>query len=54
MYRLLTIPYFHRDYDGLKRQLKSGMNADGGFTEQKEAAFVETLERELEKVTIIF
>ncbi|KAJ3050837.1 vacuolar transporter chaperone [Rhizophlyctis rosea] len=43
--------FYYLDYDGLKRQLKSGMTADGGFTEQKEAAFVETLERELEKVS---
>ncbi|KAJ3040438.1 vacuolar transporter chaperone [Rhizophlyctis rosea] len=42
--------FYYLDYDGLKRQLKTGMTADGGFTEQKEAAFVETLERELEKV----
>ncbi|KAJ3182312.1 vacuolar transporter chaperone [Geranomyces variabilis] len=43
--------FYYIDYDELKRQLKQGLKNDGGFTEQKEAAFVETLERELEKVS---
>ncbi|TPX66731.1 hypothetical protein SpCBS45565_g04244 [Spizellomyces sp. 'palustris'] len=41
--------FYYIDYDELKRQLKTGLKNDG-FNEQKEAAFVETLERELEKV----
>ncbi|KAI9104854.1 VTC domain-containing protein [Phlyctochytrium arcticum] len=41
--------FYYIDYDELKRQLKSSLKGDG-FSDQKEAAFVETLERELEKV----
>ncbi|KAI9000217.1 vacuolar transporter chaperone 4 [Gaertneriomyces semiglobifer] len=41
--------FYYIDYDGLKRQLKAGLRSDN-FNEQKEANFVETLERELEKV----
>ncbi|KAJ3005913.1 vacuolar transporter chaperone [Thoreauomyces humboldtii] len=41
--------FYYIDYDELKRQLKHGLQ-NNGFNEQKEAAFVETMERELEKV----
>ncbi|KAI8819939.1 VTC domain-containing protein [Fimicolochytrium jonesii] len=43
--------FYYVDYDELKRQLKQGLTGNGGFNDQREAAFVETLERELEKVT---
>ncbi|KAJ3288111.1 vacuolar transporter chaperone [Borealophlyctis nickersoniae] len=42
--------FYFLDYDELKRELKAGITDAAGFTEQKEAAFVEHLERELEKV----
>ena len=38
-----------RDYDELKRQLKSAISS-GKFSEENEAKFVEFLESELEKV----
>jgi SPX domain protein involved in polyphosphate accumulation len=43
------LPSSNSDYDGLKRQLKEG-TAKGKFTDQDEAAFIEFMERELEKV----
>ncbi|TPX55666.1 hypothetical protein PhCBS80983_g05146 [Powellomyces hirtus] len=42
--------FYYIDYDELKHQLKHGLQ-NNDFNEQHEAAFVETLERELEKVT---
>ena len=45
---LISAP-IDRDYDGLKKELKR-RTAKGSFSEDDEAAFVEILERELEKV----
>ncbi|TPX44878.1 hypothetical protein SeLEV6574_g04230 [Synchytrium endobioticum] len=44
--------FYYLDYNELKRQLKvrTAANPQGKFAEQDEAAFVEILERELEKV----
>ncbi|KAL2915485.1 hypothetical protein HK105_204886 [Polyrhizophydium stewartii] len=41
--------FYYVDYDELKQLLKAG-TANGQFSEKHEAAFVEALERELEKV----
>ncbi len=38
------------DYDGLKREIKNRLKADGSWTEEAESAFVQTLEGELDKV----
>ncbi|KAI9140555.1 VTC domain-containing protein [Paraphysoderma sedebokerense] len=46
--------YYYIDYDGLKRQLKEMTSSGKDCGEQVEAAFVEFLERELEKVVASF
>ncbi|RKO84898.1 VTC domain-containing protein [Blyttiomyces helicus] len=43
--------FYYLDYDELKRRLKKSEIEHAGFTDAKEATFVEILERELEKVS---
>ena len=42
--------YQYLDYDGLKREIKKRLKGDGQWTEDSEAAFVQILEGELDKV----
>nr|CAG8433915.1 7406_t:CDS:2 [Entrophospora candida]CAG8436361.1 5586_t:CDS:2 [Entrophospora candida] len=41
---------FYLDYNGLKKHLKLGEKKEAGYTEKDESAFVELLDKELEKI----